>query len=78
MFISASERYDKNVRQALSYTAAPAVMTRRDGQQEPGVILHSLKNIRGVLPAAEALRLANEIADALAAHRTNKPGEAPQ
>lgn len=69
MFISKPDHYGVNTRQAASYTAGPALLSAPTGEHEPAVILHSLGNIRGVLPAPEALRLANEIADALAAHR---------
>lgn len=72
MFISQPRHYEFNAKQAASYTAAPAVLIAGDGTQEPGVVLHSLHTIQGVLPAAEALRLANEIADALASHRAEQ------
>lgn len=72
MFISQPRHYEFNTKQATSYTAAPAALRAMDGSQEPGVVLHSLHTIRAVLPAAEALRLANEIADALASHRAEQ------
>lgn len=69
MFRSRSQHYEFNLKQAANYTARPALLDKPDGGQEPGVVLHSMGNIQGVLPVAQALRLANDIADALAGHR---------
>lgn len=74
MFTSRPQHYTFNARQATGYTAAPAALGKPDGDHEPAVVLRSLGTIQGVLPVPEALRLATEIADALAAHR-EKAGE---
>lgn len=68
MFKSKPIHHDFNTKQAANYTARPAVLEAPNGQYETGVVLHSMGHIQGVLPVAEALRLANEIADALAEH----------
>jgi hypothetical protein len=69
MFISKADRHEHNIKQAASYNARPGLLTAPSGQQEPAIVLRSSGAIHAVLPAPEALRLANEIADALAAHR---------
>lgn len=55
MFTSKSEHHDLNVKQAPTVHAKPAILTAPD--------------VHSVLPITEALRLANEIADAVDAHR---------
>lgn len=69
MFASGEEHYNRNVRDAAGFIAAPARIRTPDGGQEPGLVIWGHRAIRAVLPATEALRLANQIADALAAHR---------
>ena len=71
MFISHTAHYAKNLLQAGTYAAQPAILSAPGGNQEPAVVLFKTRQITGVLPAAEALRLANEIADALGAHPAN-------
>ena len=68
MFKSRPEHYGFNIKQAADFTARPAVINAPEGHTEPAVILRTLGSIQGVLPVTEALRIANEIADALAAH----------
>ncbi|MEV4987669.1 hypothetical protein [Pseudarthrobacter sp. LMD1-1-1.1] len=72
MFASLPERYETNVRRAASFRAKPAVLLTPDGGKEPAVMIRQASIIQGVLPVPEALRLANQIADALAAHREGK------
>lgn len=72
MFKSRPDHHQLNIRQAASYRAQPGLLLTPTGGQEPGVVLRSSGLIQGVLPATEALRLANEIADALAAHHTEQ------
>lgn len=69
MFISQPSRHSFNVRQAPTINAKPALLTAPDGSKEPAVVLFSSFQVQGVMPAAEALRVANEIADAVDAHR---------
>lgn len=70
MFIAKSEKYAANTKQAANLTAVPAIQNTPDGRQ-PAILLRSPGMIHGVLPVADALRVANQIADALAAHRTS-------
>lgn len=71
MFISKPEQHRFNIAQAHSLKARPAVLTAAiGGDQEPAVIIRSKDGIHGVIPVAQALRLANEIADAADAHRS--------
>lgn len=69
MFISQPNQHRFNMKQATTYQAQPALLTAYDGSQEPAVVLYSTSQVKGVLPITEALRLANEIADAVDAHR---------
>lgn len=69
MFASRPDRHEFNIRQAASYGAKTGLLLTPDGGQEPAVVLRSGGVIQAVLPAADALRLANEIADALSIHR---------
>lgn len=68
MFISREEQFHRNTVEAMHYSARPAKLTN-NGQHEPGVVVRSGNFIKVVLPVTEALRLANEIADAVAAHK---------
>lgn len=65
MFLSSPEYYASNVKQARITNAAPAALITPDGERQPAVVLYKRGKIHGVLPAAEALRLAHEIADAI-------------
>lgn len=69
MFQSRSEHFDKNLMQAPSVHATLATLTSPDGTQVPGVAIFKSKQVACVLPVADGLRLANEIADAIAAHK---------
>ena len=69
MFTSPAEHYARNIRDAQDFNASPAWIGAPDGPREPGVVLRSGKGIRAVMPIPDALRLANQIADAIAAHK---------
>lgn len=69
MFTSGPEHYEHNVKDAVKMKAGKARMTGPDGTHQQGVIIWSGKAIRSVMPVAEALRLAHEIADSVAAHK---------
>lgn len=73
MFISHPEHFTRNMRQAGTYDARPALLTAPDGSQEPAVVIYKARQIQGVIPIPEALRLANDIADAVDAHRVTEP-----
>lgn len=73
MFIAKPERYTVNRKQAASLTAAPAIQITPTMESQPAIILRSLGMIHGVLPIAEALRVAHAIADAVEAAKTPKP-----
>lgn len=68
MFQSRPEHYDKNLMQAPSVHAALATLTSPDGAQIPAVAIFKSKQVACVLPLADGLRLANELADSIAAH----------
>lgn len=76
MFIAKPDRHEANVLKASTYNAKPGILTAPSGEQEPGVVLRGNGAIHVVLPAPEALRLANEIADALARHNRRSTYEA--
>jgi hypothetical protein len=69
-FISKPENYSGNLREGADMSAGPAYLTGPRGR-EPGVILREGKRILGIVPAAQAIRLANEIADAVEAAERN-------
>jgi hypothetical protein len=69
MFTSPAQHYDRNLRDAAEFNASPARMDTPGGSQERGVVLRSGKGIRAVMPIPDALRLAHQIADAIAAHK---------
>ncbi|MET4588855.1 hypothetical protein [Arthrobacter sp. 754] len=69
MFISAARYYDRNLKDAQNLKAQPALIEAPDCEQEAGVIIWGRKDIRGLMPTAEALRLALEIVAALDAHK---------
>lgn len=72
MFTSTAEHYERNLTKSENTKAAPALIDTPTGGIEPGVIVWGGKGIKVVMPAPHALRLAHEIADALAAHREGK------
>ena len=69
MFTAKAEHYRKNVREAHGINAHQATLTTYSGEKRPAVLISRRGTIYGVLPVDDALRLANEIADAIAAHR---------
>lgn len=72
MFIGRSQHHNHNVSQARIMTAKPALLTAPTGEQEPAVVIHAHGNVYAVLPVADALRVATDIANALAAHNENE------
>ena len=69
MFRSDSDRYQENLVLAATTTARPAELQDPAGPKVPAVVVRTRKYILSVMPIPEALRLAHEIADAVAAHR---------
>jgi hypothetical protein len=69
-FISKPDNYPNNIRDGADITAGPAYLTGPAGQ-EPGVVIRNGFRIRSIIPAAQAIRLANEIADAVEAAERN-------
>lgn len=65
MFLSSPEYCASNIKQARITNAGAAAATAPDGERQPAVVLYKRGKIYAVLPAAEALRLAHEIADAI-------------
>lgn len=65
-FISKPVNYRSNVSEGLSVEAGPAHLTSPDGH-ENGVVIRCGRAIKLVIPAREAIRLANEIADSIEA-----------
>ena len=73
MFQGKPENYQLNIKTAEGFRARPAVLTSPTGEQEPAVVLHSPGRVHGVLPIADALRISNEIADAVEASERATP-----
>ncbi len=67
MFKSRPEHYIRNTDDAQQVNARPATMEGRQGD-EPAVGIFYDRQIRYVLPITDALRVANEIADAIGIH----------
>lgn len=70
MFTTGPQHYTRNLSDAAKFNANPAIIGKPGGTTEPGVVLKNGREIRAVMPLPEALRLANEIADAMATHQT--------
>ncbi|MGB3733150.1 hypothetical protein [Microbacterium sp.] len=64
LFTSKPEFYKRNVQAGSDAGAGPAVLTTPDGRTERGVLIGGLTPHPVVIPRAEAIRLATEIADA--------------
>lgn len=77
MFKSRAEMHEVNLRQARNMRTEPATLTGPDGPK-PGVVIFEGYRVKAVLPIDQALRLANEIADAVEAHDTRSPREVTQ
>ena len=71
MFKSRPEHYTRNATESREVNAQPATMAGHDGA-EPAVAIFQARQIRYVLPVNEAMRVATEIADAVAAHRAQE------
>lgn len=68
-FRTPDNRYHQNVADAEGTYARPALMGTPDGPV-PAVALFNAHNVKGVLPVKDALRIANQIADAIDFHKT--------
>ena len=68
MFTSPAARYTQNTHAGVAIKAGPARLTNLSGTEEPGVIIRANHIIHAVIPAQDALRLAHQIADAVAEH----------
>lgn len=66
-FVSRPHTYGMNVADGKHVSAGPATLTSPTGP-EPGIIIRRGSQIHFVIPAEDAIRLANEIADAVEAH----------
>lgn len=69
MFTTGPQHYTRNLDDAAKFNATPAIIGKPGGAEETGVVLKLGRAIKAVMPVPEALRLANEIADALASHQ---------
>ncbi len=69
MFSSSGDHYQRNLKDAPTIHAKPATLNPSEGIQEPAVVIFKTRQVQSVLPVTEALRLANQIADAIAAHK---------
>ncbi|MGB3375052.1 MAG: hypothetical protein WBA87_07935 [Microbacterium sp.] len=69
-FRARAEFYERNVKDGHMLTAGRAVLSTPGGRVEPGVLIYGIGQGHVVVPRAEAIRLATEIADAA---RTNMP-----
>lgn len=67
MFEGKAKNYQLNIAQAVSFNARPAALNTPTGERTPGVVLRSYGRVHAVLPVADALRVANEMADAVEA-----------
>lgn len=65
-FISKPDSYAVNVQDGIDINAFAALLTAPEGR-EPAVVVRSGSRIRFIIPAIDAIRLANEIADAVEA-----------
>jgi hypothetical protein len=73
-FRSSPSLHARNIADAALFNARPAMLGKPESAPEPGVIIRHGKYIRVVMPVTEALRFANEIADAINSHGA-KAGE---
>lgn len=63
-FVSKADNYAINVNDGAGIKAFPALLTGPNGF-ESAVVFRSGSRIRFVIPSAEAIRIANEIADSV-------------
>jgi hypothetical protein len=64
LFISKPENYNLNISEGAALRAEPALLSGYDGR-ENGVVIRGGHRVKFVITTAQALRLANEIADAV-------------
>lgn len=73
LFTSRPDMYPANTSHAAKLRAEPAALTNPEtGNREPAIGLFEDTRPRYIMPLAEALRLANEIADATETHKEPK------
>lgn len=72
LFHTRRDKYEVNAARAASLRALPGSILKPDGTTEPGVVLFSENAFRYALTAAEAIRLAHGIADAVSANRPSQ------
>jgi hypothetical protein len=68
-FKASAGHWDRNVADAARWRVVPAQMGTLSGDPVTGVAIFSGESLRGVLPEADAWRIADEIADALEGDR---------
>ncbi|WP_299165903.1 hypothetical protein [uncultured Arthrobacter sp.] len=64
VFTSRPENYKRNISEGRRTVAHPAILTGPEAT-EPGVVIFAAGRLRMVLPAADAIRVADAIVDAL-------------
>lgn len=73
-FTGAATQYNRNLQDGQALNAARARLATPRGTVEPGVAIFHDRRPLFIIPTADALRLAHEIADALTTHnRTENP-----
>jgi hypothetical protein len=68
MFTSRSPYYDRNIEDGKRLTIRQALITDPDGNHINAVALFNGLHMKFCIPANDAIRLANDIADAVEAH----------
>ncbi|WP_309065350.1 hypothetical protein [Microbacterium sp.] len=71
-FVAPAHRYALNTADGETVRAVAAVLNQPSGDPEPGVMVHAGQNVRLVIPTADAVRLANQIADIALTQRIEK------
>lgn len=71
-FNAQPQHWHRNQRDGATLRAIPATLNAPAGDQTPGVALMSFHGVRLVLTAAQALKLANDIADTIEEMETAK------
>ncbi|WP_426986556.1 hypothetical protein [Pseudarthrobacter sp. Y6] len=74
LFTTKPEYYTENIHRASKLRAAAGLIGKPDGATEPAVIIFNGHGFQYALEEAQAYRLADSIADALASHRSNNQG----
>lgn len=69
-FIAQSSQWHRNLRDSERVSAGPAVRIDLEGNRHPGVVMRMGEGRLLILDPADALRLANNLADALAENKS--------